>query len=89
MIALNEIIKIHVTVNQKEFQVLSFDPWRKSLKVQVKSKPENNQANNEIEKQLTRILKKKVKIVKGLKSKNKIIEVQDSDPEQLKKILGI
>jgi len=46
-----------------------------ALKVNLKSQPENNKANLELVKVLSKYFKKKVKIVKGFTSKNKIVEV--------------
>lgn len=45
--------------------------------IRVKTKPENNQANIEIIKELHKITGKEVKIIKGLKSKNKTILIKD------------
>ena len=42
--------------------------------VSLKSRPENNKANIELLKLLKRKFKKDVKIIKGLKSKEKIVE---------------
>ncbi len=64
------IIKVKVFPNSKESHVVEGDVW----KVYVKSKPHNNVANQE----LIKILKERfstVKILRGLKSRNKILEV--------------
>ena len=41
------------------------------------AKPEGGKANLEVEKFLTKLLKKKVKVVGGFKSKEKYIEVEE------------
>lgn len=43
--------------------------------VSLKEKAENNRANIELLKILKKKFKKEVKLIKGLKSKNKIIEI--------------
>lgn len=43
--------------------------------VNIKSKPENNRANDEIEKFLSKICGKTAKIIKGKTSKKKIIKL--------------
>jgi len=45
------------------------------LSVDVKGKPENNQANNEIIRFFSKRCKKPVKIIKGLKNKRKTLKV--------------
>jgi len=54
---------------------IEFDKSRNAYIVSVKAKPENNKANIEVIKFLSKLLKKKVRIASGLKSKEKIIEV--------------
>ncbi len=64
--------EIIVVPNSKKEQVFGED----ILKVKVKSKPENNKANVEVEKVLSKYFGKKVKIVKGFKSRKKIVEME-------------
>lgn len=45
------------------------------LKVKVKSKPENNKANLEVEKLLSKYTGKKVKIIRGFKNRRKVVEI--------------
>lgn len=49
----------------------------KISKVFLKKPAENNKANKELEKFLTKKLGKKVKIIRGFTSKNKVIEVEE------------
>ncbi len=49
--------------------------------VHTKSQPENNKANTEIVKSLSKLLNTEVRILKGLKSKNKAIWVGCSEAE--------
>jgi len=65
-------LKIKVKVNQPKIEVVEKgEVW----KVNVKAKPQENKANEEIIKFFTRMFKKKVRIVRGLKSKEKILEI--------------
>ena len=65
-------IKIKVRVNQPKTEVIEKgDIW----KVNVKAKPEKNEANRELIKFFSKLFKKKVRIVKGLKSKEKTLEI--------------
>ena len=69
--------KIIAKPNSKENKVEGFDKERNAYRVCVKAKPEGNKANIEIIRFLSKLLKKKVKISSGLKSKEKIIEIVD------------
>ena len=65
-------IKIKVKINQPKTEIVEKgEVW----KVNVKAKPENNKANEEIIKFFSRMFKKKVRITRGLKSKEKSLEI--------------
>jgi len=66
--------KIIVKTKAKENRIEGFDPSRKAYIIRIKAKPEDNKANIEIIKFLSRQLKKKVRIVSGLKYREKMIE---------------
>jgi len=62
--------------NARENKIEGFDNKMNAYIVHVKARPEDNKANIEIIKFLSRLLKKKVRIVSGLKSRKKIIQVE-------------
>ncbi len=64
--------EIIVVPNSKKEQILEGD----LLKVKVKAKAENNKANIEVEKIMSKYFGSEVKIVKGFKSRKKIIEIE-------------
>lgn len=66
--------KIIVKPNSRENRI-EFDSQRNAYRVSIKAKPEDNKANIELIKFLSKTLKKKVRIIAGLKSRNKLIEV--------------
>ncbi len=67
----NVIVKTKSNSNK----LVGFDKERKTYLLNIKAVPEKGQANKEIIRFLSRLLKKQVRIVRGLKSKEKIIEV--------------
>jgi len=71
-----KIFKIIVKPNASKNEVLGYDDVRKAYLVSIKAKPEQNKANIEIIKFFSKVLKKKVKIIKGLKGKEKTIKVE-------------
>lgn len=69
------LFKIIVKANSSKNEILGYDKGRGAYRVNIKAKAEDNKANIEIIKFFSRLLKKKVKIVKGMKSKEKLIRV--------------
>ena len=57
-------------------EIVKFDKERQAYRVNIKEKAEDNKANIEIIKFFSKLLKKKVKIIKGLRSKEKIIKIE-------------
>jgi uncharacterized protein (TIGR00251 family) len=53
-----------------------YDADRDAVRVDVKAKPEDNEANIEIIKFFSKLLKKKVLIKTGLKNKEKILLIK-------------
>ncbi len=67
----NVIVKTKSNSNK----LVGFDKEKQAYLLNIKAVPEKGQANKEIIRFLSRLLKKQVRIVRGLKSKEKIIEV--------------
>jgi len=66
-------INIKVKPNSKEKKLIKISD--KEYQANLKSAPEKNKANLELLKTLTKHFKKKVKIIKGKTSKNKVVEI--------------
>ena len=67
--------KIIVKPNSSRNEILSYDDEKGVYRVNIKAKAEDNKANIEVIKFFSRVLKKRVRIIKGLKSREKIIKV--------------
>lgn len=67
--------KIIVKPNSPRSIFLGYDPEKDAYRIAIKAKPEANKANIEVIKFFSKLLKKKVKIIKGLKTKEKVIKV--------------
>ena len=66
------IVQAKIKTNSKEFKIIKKkDHWI----IHIRSKPEKNKANLEIIKELSKKYGK-CRILKGKKSKNKILEIQ-------------
>ena len=68
------ILKIKVKPNSKEQKIIKIN--ENEYKISLKEKAEDNKANIELIKLLKKYFGKNIKIIKGLKSRNKIIEVK-------------
>lgn len=69
-------INICVKTNSIENKIISQDG---GLKVFLKKLPIQNKANEELVKILKKHYKKDVKIIRGFKSKNKLVEIKDDN----------
>ncbi len=68
--------KILVKPNSKENKIEGFDNKRNAYIIRIKARPEDNKANIEIIRFLSKFLTKKVRIASGFKSREKIIEFE-------------
>ncbi len=70
-------MKVIVKPNKKQTKIISYSKEDNTYIIEVKGKPIKNEVNIELIKFLSKYFKtNKVKIVKGLKSKEKIIEIK-------------
>lgn len=67
-------IKLIVKPNSNKNELIGFNKEKDAYIVRIKTKPEKGKANIEIIKFFSKLLKKRVKIIKGLKSKEKILK---------------
>ena len=65
--------KIIVKPNMPSNKIIGYNKEKQAYRVDIKAKPEQNKANIEIIKFFSKLLKKKVRIISGLKSKEKLL----------------
>lgn len=63
-----------VKPNSLKNQILGFDNEKKALIVRISARPEDNKANAELVKFLSKEMKQKFRIVSGFKSREKLLE---------------
>ena len=68
--------KIIVKPSSNKNEIIGYDVERGAYRVNIKAKPEDNKANIEVIKFFSRLLKRRVKIIKGLKGKEKLLRVE-------------
>lgn len=73
---INNSLKVIVKPNSSKSEITGFDDARQAVKVNIKAKPEANKANIEVIKFFSRLLKKRVRIASGFKSKEKILRIE-------------
>ncbi len=69
-------LRIVVKANASKDEILGWDDSKKALRISIKAAAEKGKANKEIVKFLSKILKKKVSIVSGFKSRQKLLKVE-------------
>ena len=67
--------KVIIKPNSSKNEIVGFDDNKKSYKISIKEKAEDNKANKGLIKFLSKVIGKKVRIKSGLKSREKIIEI--------------
>ncbi len=67
-------IKIIVKPNSPKNEIKKYDKEKGAYRVNINAPPEKGKANIEVIKFFSKLLKKKVSIVKGLKSREKILK---------------
>ena len=68
------VFKVFIKPNSRTNEIVGFDKGKVAYLVKIKAKPQNNKANIELIRFLSRILGKGIKIKSGFKSREKIIE---------------
>jgi len=72
---IDDKLKVLIKPNSSKNSILDFDINKKALRISIKAVPEKGKANAELIKFISKLLKKKVEIVKGLKSREKILRI--------------
>ncbi len=70
------ILKIIVRPNAPTTKVKEYDKERQALKVDIAAPPDKDKANKEVIKFFSKLLKKKVSIKSGSKSREKLLEIR-------------
>jgi uncharacterized protein (TIGR00251 family) len=78
------ILRVKVKPNSKEFKLTKQE---RILLLEVRSPPFRNRANTEIMKELGRLFRREVKILKGFKSREKLILIKDATSKEISKFL--
>ena len=76
-IAINEtVFKILVRPNSPKNRISGIDEQRNAFRVEIAAPPDKDKANKEVIKFFSKLLKKKVRIVKGMRSREKLLKVE-------------
>ncbi|MFH1827982.1 MAG: DUF167 domain-containing protein [Nanoarchaeota archaeon] len=75
MIIKSTIFKIIVKPNASKNQIIGYDTNKDAYRISIKAKAEKNKANIEVIKFLSKQLGKKVIILRGKQSREKIIKI--------------
>jgi uncharacterized protein (TIGR00251 family) len=72
----NGYLKILAKPNSPKTEIKEWDDERKALRVNIHAKPEDNEANIEVVRFFSKLLKKKVIIKSGTRSKEKLLKIE-------------
>jgi len=73
----NNSLRITVKPNANKSEILGYDESRQAVKVAIAAQPEKGKANKEVIKFFSKLLKRKIEIKSGLKSREKILVFSD------------
>ncbi len=73
----NGRLSIIAKPNSKKTEVLGYDDERKAIRIAIAAPPEDNKANKEIVRFVSKELKRKVLIERGLTSKEKLLRIEE------------
>ena len=69
-------IKIIVKPNSQNTEITGYDKGKGAYRVNVKAPPEKGKANKEIVRFFSKLTKKQIKIMSGLKSREKLLVLE-------------
>ena len=73
----NNSLRIIVKPNASKSEILGYDEARQAVKVAIAAPPDKGKANKEVIKLFSKLLKRKIEIKSGLKSREKILVFSD------------
>ena len=73
----NNSLRIIVKPNANKSEILGYDESRQAGKVAIAAPPDKGKANKEVIKFFSKLLKRKIEIKSGLKSREKILVFSD------------
>ncbi|PIO05082.1 hypothetical protein COT47_06360 [Candidatus Woesearchaeota archaeon CG08_land_8_20_14_0_20_43_7] len=69
-------LKVIVKPNAKKTEIISFDETKKALRITVSAVPDKDRANKELIRYLSKLLKARITILRGSKSREKCLEIR-------------
>lgn len=73
----NNSLSLHVRPGAPKTIIRGWDETREALRVDIAAQPENNKANVEVLKFFSKLLKKKVVLIRGQSDRRKVIRIED------------
>jgi len=70
-----KVFNVVIKPNSLKNEIVGYDAVKRAYKINIKEKAEDNKANKELMKFLSKFFGKRVKIKSGFRSKEKIIEI--------------
>ena len=69
------LVDIEVSTRSNKFEITGYNDWRDRIEIRIKSPPLKGKANKEIINEFSKLTKKDVEIVSGIKSQHKTLKI--------------
>lgn len=83
------LVDIEVSPKSKKFEIAGYNEWRERIEIRLKSPPLKGKANKEIINEFSKLTKKDVEIISGLKSQHKTLKIYNISKSKFLDILNI
>ena len=83
------LVDIEVSPNASKFQISGYNSWREKIEIRIKSLPQKGKANKEIIKELSKLTKKEVEIISGLKNHHKTVKISKMSRDEFLNLTSI
>lgn len=82
------LVDIEVSTKSNKFEVAGYNEWRKRIELRIKSPPLKGKANKEIIQEFSKLTKKDIWIIAGLKSRQKTLKIFGMSKDEFFNILN-
>ncbi len=72
----NGKLRVLAKPNAPKTEIIGWNENKKALRISINAVPDKDKANTELVKFISKLLKKKVKIISGLKSREKLLTIE-------------
>lgn len=83
------LLRVKVSPNSRKFGIGKINQWRNHLEISLSSEPKRGEANRELLDELETKLEKNVSLVRGSKSREKLLKLEGISRKEVVRLLGL